>query len=275
MNINVMCKLLAYVPLLAFSVAAGQARAESIEQFNHSYYTQVCEGIIACSDDVRIAESMQYMRITNVQACVSMFTERDQPKQWNTALTQKTVRFNPASSEACLSAVSEASCATLSGRLARPAVIKGCEAVIVGAVENLAKCDSSLECKSNAASCVGTCEEPRPLLCGEDLCNSSEYCDFENKTCAAPKKLGAACANSTECQNSCISGTCQLPRPVVKPGGLCGKGTSRICSIGEYCINDQCTPFREEGQSCSAEYDESALCKAPFDCLEGKCSNPS
>lgn len=270
-----MYKYLAYVILVAFCAVTGQVRAESIEQFHHDYYTQICKGIISCSDNVGIAEGLQYMRVTNVKACVLMFTERDQPAQWKNAFTQKTVRFEPKSRQACLTAVSEASCETLDSRLARPAVIKGCEDVLVGSVENRAQCDSSLECKSNAASCVGTCEEPGLLLCGEDSCTSAEYCDFENKTCATPKKIGAACANFSECEDQCDKGICRASRPVVEPGGQCGKGTSKICSIGEYCPNDECTPFRKKGQSCSAEYEEAMLCEAPFACQKGKCRKPS
>lgn len=270
-----MYKYLTFMVLIVLGAAACQTRAESIEQFYHDYHTQLCTGIIACSDDVAVAENLQYTRVTNVDACVLAFTKnRDQANQWKGVLDQKTARFEPEASQACLTAVSETSCKTLIRGLTRPAVIKGCEGVIVGTVENKAQCDSNLECKSSAASCVGTCEEPGPLLCGEDLCSSAEYCDHENKACATPKKIGATCSNRFECADSCIKGICQLPRPVVEPGGQCGKGTSKICSIGEYCPDDQCTPFRKKGQTCSLEYDDALLCEAPLDCQEGKCSTP-
>ena len=270
-----MYKYLACMAIVLFSAAACQTQAESIEQFYSDYYAQICTGIIACADDVAVAENLQYTRVTNVEACILAFTKnRDQPEKWKDVIDQKGARFEPKASQACLTAVRETSCKTLIRGLARPTVIKGCEGVISGAVENKAQCSSNLECKSSAASCVGTCEEPGPLLCGEDLCNSAEYCDFENKTCATPKQIGATCSNRSECEDSCIKGICQLPLPVVQPGGYCGKGTSRICSIGEYCPNDQCTPFRNEGQSCSAEYDEAMLCEAPLDCQKGKCREP-
>lgn len=73
--------------------AENSADTESIEQFNHSYYSQICEGVITCSDNVGIAENLQLAKITNVELCVVIFRKRDGPKKWQDTITQKTTAF--------------------------------------------------------------------------------------------------------------------------------------------------------------------------------------
>ena len=264
-------KTIKCVAVLLVIVTLNSASAESIEQFNHDFYTQICTSLIACADDVGIAETFQLTKITNVESCVLVLGKRDKPENWQQTLAKKMVVFDPKASQICLTSITELSCKELGKRRAKPAGIKGCENVIVGTIDDNAQCSSHLACKSSNASCYGTCMTPRLLSCGDDLCTSTEYCDTEKNACFALKKNGETCLNFSECEDGCYNGTCKAPPPVVKPGGQCGNDYGHICSIGEFCAEDQCTPFRKKGQSCSADYNQFKECEAPLDCQDDKC----
>lgn len=269
---KIMKKHIQYAALLLAIAAANPIYAESIEQFNYNYYTKICTGIIACADDVSIAENLQLSKITGVESCVSFFTKRDDPQKWLLASTQKSVMFQPNNTESCLTAITALSCKALGRRLAKPAAIKGCENVFVGTIDDFESCSLHLECKSSDAQCYGTCERPRPLQCGDSLCNDQEFCDTQNNSCQIVKAVGESCSNFSECENSnCADGICKAPRPVVKPGGQCGKDYGHICSIGEFCDENNCVPYRKKGESCSTDYEQFKECEAPFECMENKC----
>lgn len=262
----------AILALSLLVVVANSVQAEPIEQFNHDYYTQLCESMVACSGNVAIAENFQLSKITGIESCVAVFTQKDGPQKWQDTIAQKTAVFQPKASKACLSSITEMSCKQLSQRLAKPAAIKGCEDVIVGTVADSAQCSSSMACTSSDASCYGTCERPRPLQCGDDICTGAEYCDTEKNACFSLKKNGQSCNNFSECEDGCADGICKAPLPVVELGGKCGNENGYICSIGEFCAEDQCTPFQGKGDSCSTEYDQFKQCEAPFDCQDNKCT---
>jgi len=205
--------------LFGYSIVSyGQTNSQTIEEFHNNYYTQICQGILACSNDVGIAESLQYQKITNL------------------------------------------------------AQIAGCQDVILGTIEDTAQCNSSLECKSNNASCYGTCEVPRPLQCGDEICGAYEYCDTNNNSCETLKENGGSCNNFSEClDKNCSEGLCVATPPVIELGGQCGNGIGHICSLGEFCAEDKCTPFKKKGESCSENYEDFMECEAPLNCQNNMC----
>lgn len=260
-----------YSLLLLFFNYSIVSHAQTIEEFHNNYYTKICQGILACSNDVGIAESLQYQKITNLAACVTVLSSRDLPQSWADLITHKTATYQAKDAQACLTSIDDLTCVELSSRLIKPAQFVGCQGVILGTIENTEQCTSSLECKSSNASCYGTCEVPRLLQCGEQLCGAAEYCDTENNSCNALKENGQACNNFSECKNDCSEGFCAAPLPVVSQGGQCGDGYGHICSIGEFCADDKCTPFKTEGENCSTDYDDFMECAAPLNCQDGMC----
>lgn len=264
------------VMLALLLVSASSVRGESIEQFHQDYYTQMCTSLIACASHVDIADQLQWLRITNVDSCVTVISEEKEAETWREPLTSKKAVFNPNVSKACLNAIAGLSCNEVAGlgrNTHNPSFVEGCEEVIVGKIENSQKCSSDLECKSKDAGCYDTCEPPATLNpCGDDACSvATEFCQYETQICSAYKDIGEACLRSSECKDECSAGFCKAPLPVVKPGGQCGKDFGRTCSIGEFCAEAQCTPFRKKSENCSTEDKQFKWCEALLVCEENKC----
>jgi len=261
-----------FVLMLAFTSLIS-VDANTLEQFHQDYYTQICKGAIACSSDIGVAENLQLTKITSLDSCVAYFSNQDNVKEWLDTVNQKNAIFQAGESKACLDSIADSSCKELRRRLAKPAAIKGCENVIVGTLEEGTQCTMSLECKLSDASCYGTCQTPPALQCGEAFCSTDEYCDTQANSCNALKETGAVCSNFSECKNNnCVDGVCTALRPIVKPRGQCGGDFGHICSIGEFCGDSQCTPFRKKGERCSADYKQYAECEAPLECLDSICN---
>ena len=258
--------------IVSYGQTNSQTNSQTIEEFHNNYYTQICQGILACSNDVGIAESLQYQKITNLEACVVVLSQKDSAQAWAEVITQKTAIYQAENTQACLTSITDMSCSELERRLVKPAQIAGCQDVVLGTIENTAQCNSSLECKSNNASCYGTCEVPRPLQCGDEICGASEYCDTNNNRCETLKETGGSCNNFSEClDHSCSEGLCVAPPPVIELGGQCGNGIGHICSLGEFCAEDKCTPFKKKGESCSENYEDFMECEAPLNCQNNMC----
>ena len=218
----------------------------NIEKFNQDYYTQICKKLVACKTSYSVAETLMMMQVKDVNDCVKKLSSRDSAKAWKSSLDSKQISFNAKNAPACLTAIPELTCETIAKRVLKPSGIKGCEKVIEGTVLDFKKCASHLECSNVQAACYDTCQPPRPLACGEELCNASQYCDTVQKKCFLPKPVGAKCANFSQCETrNCVDGKCEKLPDVIKAGAPCGRDLSNVCAMGHWCSDDlhKCIPF--------------------------------
>jgi hypothetical protein len=219
---------------------------ETIEQFNKDYYTQICKKLVVCQTSYPVAETLMLMQIKDTDDCVKKLSSRDSAQKWEASLTGKQITFNAQNVPACLASISELTCETIAKRVLKPSGIKGCEKVIEGTILDFKKCASHLECSNSQAACYDTCQPPRPLQCGEELCNASQYCDTVQNKCFSPKAVGEKCANFSQCQTrNCTDGTCRDFPDVIKAGAPCGRDLSNVCAMGHWCSDDlhKCIPF--------------------------------
>jgi len=231
---------------LLITMSMNMLVASSIEKFNEDYYTQICEKLVSCQSSYRVAETLMMMQVKDVNDCVKKLSSRDSAKAWKTSLNSKQIIFNAKNVPACLAAISELTCETIAKRVFKPAGIKGCENVIEGTVLDFKKCASHLECSNIQAACYDTCQPPRPLACGKELCNASQYCDTVQEKCFHPKSVGEKCANFSECATrNCMDGKCEKLPDIIKAGAPCGRDLSNVCAMGHWCSDDlhKCVAF--------------------------------
>jgi hypothetical protein len=223
----------------------------SIEQFNKDYYTQICKKLIACKTSYSVAETLMLMEVKDVNDCVQKVSSRDSASTWKTSLSNKKIEFNPKNIVHCLESITKLSCKTIASRIVKPSAIKGCETVIIGSIADYKKCASHLECSGTETSCYDTCEPPLGLLqcgetLGEELCDTSQYCDTKQHKCFAIKKIGEKCDKFSACETgNCSNNICQDYPSVRKAGEACGREFSNVCTMGYYCSDDtnKCVAF--------------------------------
>jgi len=232
--------------LLLSSINMTLVAKENIEKFNQDYYGQICQKLIDCQSSFSVAETLMLMEVKDKEDCVKKLSSRDSAKKWKASLDSKQITFNAQNVPACLTAISELTCETIAKRIIKPSGIKGCEGIIKGKVLDFEKCTSHLECSNVDAACYDTCQPPRPLSCGKELCNASQYCDTVQEKCLTPKSVGQKCANFSECATrNCSDGICQDYPEVRKAGEICGREYSNVCSMGYYCSDEtnKCVAF--------------------------------
>lgn len=227
--------------MMFFSVFNAYA-GETIQQSHDAFYTKFCERFIACGTHPNVAEMASLAQIKDVASCKAVLIEMDSAKRWESLLESKSITHNPKMTESCLEGIASLSCKSASHGVKNPEAIKGCEAFVVGTVELGASCSKHMECKSGTL-CAGTCQKPQLLSCGEELCSESQVCDAVTQHCIAPKKVGEACANFSECEtwNCGEAGKCGPLATVSEPGGSCEAGF--VCSLGEACSGKSCKPY--------------------------------
>lgn len=121
-------------------------------------------------------------------------------------------------------------------------------------------------CVDHAACIFSKCVALQPLdaPCGDALCDSGLYCDFDQGKCRRLPDRGDACAGpSLGCKLglNCIEGLCALRVPL---GGMC---SGNECDRGN-CVNGVCVPFGANGEPC----DQLRICKSSLTCRDGACT---
>ncbi len=215
--------------------------AQSIEQANTDYYTQVCERFIACGNTADVAESATFMRIKDTPSCVRALTSRDSAEHWRSLLNEKKLAFRPNNQAICMQAISELTCKQIGRGITRPSDIAGCETFVAGTTGLGSACTGQSEC-GPGTMCDGTCKDIPLLQCGEESCSSAQICDYKSQSCVTPKKVGEFCTNFSECESrSCGDGICKAGAIVSKSGGSCEAGF--VCPLGEECEGTTCKPW--------------------------------
>jgi len=196
------------------------------------------------------------------------------------AVTAGRVTYSATDGAACLQALANISCATVTTPSSEPAA---CTSTFKGTVAAGGACDSSLDCGTgsfcsglggSAGSCTGTCTAD--LTAGtscsaSDVCTSGTACTGSPTTCTtipAPVGSGQTClydSGSMSSAPACQLGlacdlttfTCVTP---VAPGDPCPTGHG-ICAPFTYCdpTSKTCKPDPTTGGKCGAAAGEDVI----------------
>ncbi|WP_437588087.1 hypothetical protein [Sorangium sp. So ce1000] len=162
--------------------------------------------------------------------------------------------------------------------LAAP-VPPACEGIVRGALDEGARCRSSLECAEGlrcdgaGPTDAGTCRAPRlagPCGLSVDalvaLTRQTRYAEAHpecrghcaGRACADDVPLGGRCEAHAACGRGrrCVDGRCSeaAPPPV---GAACLAG---LCAAGARCVDGRCAAPKAEGEACSRDGECRAAC---------------
>lgn len=149
-----------------------------------------------------------------------------------------------------------------------------CTALVKGTLADGARCRSSLEC-AGTSHCAGLtptragkCAPPAPdgASCGGTVdplvgfarqTTEQSHPDCQSRCiehkCGAPKKDGATCAITAECEDGsqCIAKKCAKAAPA-KVGQACPGG---LCEAPAECIQGTCSVKKAAGETCAADFE--------------------
>ncbi len=180
------------------------------------------------------------------------------------------------SSRACMTALTQASCETVSLGLPVPecASVPGTRATGVSCYAN-GQC-ASLNCV--ATSATATCGTCRTGKTRGGSCTQAADCEGTlkcvNYACGDPGLVGASCGTSTDCVGAlmCVSGRCAAPLAI---GQACTSTTA--CGLEASCVAGTCQQdaLVALGATCGARSDGSwAQCAGKGVCSGSRCVTP-
>jgi hypothetical protein len=222
----------------------------SIEELPDALGHALCQAEKSCNSFVY---SIAFAN-TDCDALLSKRLEEASLSQVQAAITAKTVHYDGALAQSCVSAVSSGSCAVLDNQL--PDVCRQAltgTVAIGGACDIDSECSGSSRCEIDGASCPGTCAPlaSAGVACGKDSdCANGLICSSATKHCTTPAAVGEACQGGSAAQCAadllCIgndddkmrAGTCMTAAAtlVQQQGESCDLQHGPWCASGLSCV---------------------------------------
>jgi hypothetical protein len=276
-----MQKLSAIVLVSALLAACGGSSelssggSVSIEELPDALGQALCQAEKACNP------FLYSVAFSNVD-CQSLLSKRlaeASLSQIQAAITSKTVRYDGAIAQRCVSAVSSGACGLLDNHL--PDV---CRQALAGTValggdcEIDSQCSGSSRCQVDGNTCPGTCAPlaSAGVACGKDSdCVLGLICSTATSHCTTPAAAGEPCQGGSAAQ--CSAGLLCVGNDdgQMRAGTCTTTAAALLKGVGESCDLQQ-GPWCTSGLSCVVESFELkeqklvATCHAPA-AVGGEC----
>lgn len=238
---------------------------EDAAAFADEYAQTLCERVMACGDNPRLALYVTVRDWTSVENCkADVLAGGISAGRARQAAQDGTLTLNSCEVESCLPLLASAQCNGLDRLIDENYVedFASCYAAWEGEIAEDGPCSVDAQCagdqiceRADATSCTGTCVEAGLSgsgQCGDSVCGFNQYCSGANDICMERPRTGEACDDTKVCRNNatCESGLCVEIESGLGEGESCNFST-KLCSFDLICDGGTCASAGGAGADCT------------------------
>ncbi|MFW5966020.1 MAG: hypothetical protein ACOCV2_00825 [Persicimonas sp.] len=240
-----------------------QTDADDARDFVDDYSTSLCERMLECEENSKVAEFVSIGGWDSVETCAhDVQSETLTGEQAAQAVEDDAVRLDSCNAPDCLDGIDDLDCLAVDRLLteARFAELTSCPDAWYGVRDTGEACSVDAQCAGEAVcerddeACLGECAEVDSAgsgQCGDIVCRADQYCSTDNNVCQTRRDPGSSCEADHECVRDA---RCETNECVEIDTGL-GSGTAcnlddRLCSFDLVCRQGECGSMPEDGESC-------------------------
>lgn len=252
----------AFALLFAACGASSPSTSDGVPEGSWGQQTSaaVCARLFSCCN----ANEASQMGYTTEAQCETTLGGKEQTSL-DQVLSTGMVRYDGEAAAACLTDISNASCAALFrlGNLTLPA---SCSGVTQGTGQTGAPCgDLDFVCASDDCE-SDYCAAPS---CRTVSCPTGQYCDPTSLGCLPGEPAGSSCTYNVECDPSivCRAGSCGAPLP-----------DQSACEQDTDCVSGACIVLASdqiEGATCGEPQPDGSPCVSAAECSSAGCNETS
>jgi hypothetical protein len=242
-----------------------QTTAQEAAAFADDYATGLCERLLTCGQNPKVAEFVSFGGWSTVAQCAqSVRAGTISGGQASQAASAGSLTLNSCKASECRQLLPNLDCLEIHRALteARYTEIAACQDAWAGDLPDGASCTVDAQCEGaqvcarqdGSASCTGRCTDAGQTgsgQCGDITCAADQYCQTDNNICMTRQAPGAACQEDYECRlDAYCDGTTCVAVSTGRTDGQSCNGQDTVCGLDFACLNNQCTAFLGAGESC-------------------------
>lgn len=243
-----------------------QTTPDEAAAFAEEYAQTLCERVMACGDNPRLALYVTVRDWTSVENCkADVLGGSISAGQARAGAENGTLTLNSCEVESCLPLLASAQCNGLDRLLDENFVedFAACYGAWEGEIAKDAPCSIDAQCAGHQicdrdddpTSCTGICVDAGLAgdgQCGESVCGFNQYCTGDNDICMERPHTGESCDAIKVCRNNatCQAGTCVEIESGLNEGDTCNFST-KLCNFDLICDAGTCASAGGEGADCT------------------------